>query len=67
MNETILKTVNHEAGSIDAKNSAVVEYWAKSFGITQTTLRRAIINAGPIVKNVKRWLTVKGFVKDLRD
>ena len=63
MNETIPKAVNYEAGSIDAKNSAVVEYWAKSFGITQTTLRRAIINVGPIVENVKNWLTVKGFIK----
>jgi hypothetical protein len=63
MNETLLKTVNQETGSIDAKNNAVIEYWAKSFGITQTTLRRAIINAGPAVKNVKKWLETKGFIK----
>jgi len=63
MNETILRNGNREAGSIDAKNSTVVEYWAKSFGVTQTTLRRAIINVGPIVENVKNWLTVKGFMK----
>ncbi|CAN5527531.1 hypothetical protein BH10BAC2_BH10BAC2_08570 [soil metagenome] len=62
MGESILTTANHDAGSIEVKNAAVVEYWAKNFGITQTTLRRAVINAGPAVKNVKSWLVKNGFI-----
>jgi len=64
MSESIITaTVNHDAGSIDVKNTAVVEYWARNFGITQTTLRRAVINAGPLVKNVKSWLLKNGFIR----
>lgn len=63
MSESILTTANHDAGSIDVKNSAAVEYWAKNFGITQTTLRRAVINVGPLIKNVKGWLLKNGFIR----
>lgn len=63
MSESILTTVNHDAGSIDVKNSDVIAYWAKTFGITQTTLRRAVINVGPSVKNVKGWLQKNGFIR----
>jgi hypothetical protein len=46
---------------ININQSWEVQYWTKKLGVSESKLRMAVSNAGPMVVNVKNWLSKNSY------
>lgn len=56
------KTWRLAAQSIDVAQEQQVEYWAQRLEVSPQELKRAVLTAGPLVKDVQRHLTRFSFL-----
>ena len=52
---------------INSVNQNEVSYWTKKFKVSSITLVNAVTEAGPMVKDVRKWLKNNRFKFDLAD
>lgn len=56
MSDDLTKRGKQDRIRISIKQTFERLYWCKAFGITQTTLREAVKQSGPMVRDVKLYL-----------
>ena len=56
MSDDKTKTGLADRSRINVHEDYEVQYWSKEFGVTPERLRGAVVNAGPMVDDVRRYL-----------
>lgn len=51
-----------DGNKINVNQRHEVRYWTETLGVSETVLRTAVLNAGPMVVDVKQWLRRNGYM-----